>query len=343
MRTPRSPMTDRLFWRAAWAAWGPGIRRIGTVLLIAWFSWHTWDRISFFVRRGFPVGIDATIYYRGAVAWLHGADPWSAAVFVGGSSFHYAGSPVTTVLMAPGTLLGEQPFTIAWLALTWAAAVWTLRRLHLPIWWLLFPPLAEGLFSANPQIVVLALLVAYGPLASAIATGLKVYAFIPLLGESRWRQVVIAVALNAATILVAPGLWLAYVQRFATISGRLAVESIHGLSAYPVPALLAVTSLALLALAFVVRDRRAAGWLAVPAVWPSSQFHYSTMALPVMTLLLAVVLAVPQMQLPAIAILLEIGRRLIAPPLTRWLAPPAPAQAPSPLPATVARPERIAS
>jgi hypothetical protein len=338
-------LIDRAGWRAAWEAWGPVLRRIGTVLLVAWFAWHTWDRISFFVRHHFPVGIDATIYYRGVVAWLHGGDPWSAAVHVGGSAYHYAGSPVTTVLLAPAALLGEQQFTIAWLALTWAAAVWTLRRLRLPPWWLLFPPLAEALFSANPQVVVLALLLANGPLASAIATGLKVYAFLPLAGESRWRQIAIAVALNAATILVAPGLWLAYLQRFAAISNRLALESLHGLSAFSIPALLAVTLLALLVLALVVRDRRAAGWLAVPAAWPSSQFHYSTMALPVMTPLLAVLLAVPQMQLPAIAIVLEIGRRLVVPPLARRLAPPARAALPAPtgIPVPVTRPARIAS
>jgi hypothetical protein len=301
--------------------WGPAIRRIGTVLLAGWFAWNTWNRISFFVRHQFPAGIDATIYYRGVVAWLHGGDPWSASVVVGSSPYHYAGSPVTTILLAPAALLGEHEFTIAWLVLTWVAALWILRRLGLPPWWLLFPPLAEALFSGNPQVVVLALLLTQGRLAAAVATGLKVYAFIPLAGEGRWRQVALAVAFNAATILVAPALWIAYVQRFAAISNRLAIESLHGLSAFYVPGLLAVAVLALAVLVLVVRDRRAAGWLAVPAAWPSSQFHYSTMALPVMTPLLAVLLAYPQMQLPAIAIVLEVGRRLVTPWVTRLLAP----------------------
>ena len=289
----------------------PNLRRLGSILLFAWFAWHTYARISFFVDRHFPVGIDATIYYRGVAAWLHGGNPWDAAVRVGGSTFHYAGSPVTTVLMAPASLLGEQAFTIAWLVLGAVAATWTLRRLGFPIWWLLFPPIAEALFSGNPQLVVLALLVANGPLASAIATGLKVYAFIPLFGERRVRQIVAAVALNAATIAIAPGLWLDYLRRFGAIASRLAAESYGGLSAYPVPALLAVTCVALLVLA--LRDRRAAGWLAVPAAWPSTQFHYSTMALPVMTPLLAVLLSIPQFQLPAEVIILEIGRRLVTP------------------------------
>ena len=83
----------------------------------------------YFVDHNFPVGIDAKIYYRGVVAWLHGANPWDAAVTVGGSAYHYAGSPVTTVILAPAALVSEDVFTAAWLVLTWAAAAWTIRRL----------------------------------------------------------------------------------------------------------------------------------------------------------------------------------------------------------------------
>lgn len=292
----------------------PVARRVGTVLLAVWFAWHTYDRISFFVDRRFPVGIDATIYYRGVVAWLHGSNPWDAAVVVGGSAYHYAGTPVTTVLMAPAGLLSEGAFTVAWLVLTWVATVWTLRRLRFPLWWLLFPPIAEALFSANPQLVVLALLVANRSVTSAVATGLKVYAFIPLVGEGRWRQISLAVAFNAATVVIAPSLWLDYLRLFGSISSRLEYESQEGGSAFYFPVLLGVTAAALLILA--LRDRRAAGWLAVPAVWPASQFHYSTMALPVMSPLLAVFLAVPMIRLPAVVIILEVGRRLVEP----WVA-----------------------
>jgi hypothetical protein len=287
---------------------------VGTVLLAVWFAWHTYDRISFFVALRLPVGIDAMIYYRGVVAWLHGANPWDAAVVIGGSTFHYAGTPVTTVLMAPAGLLSEGAFTAVWLVLTWVAAIWTLRRLRFPLWWLLFPPMAEALFSANPQLVVLALLVANRSLASAVATGLKVYAFIPLFGEWRWRQIALAVALYAATVVIAPALWLDYLRLFGSISSRLESETQKGGSAFYFPVLLAVTAAALLLLA--LRDRRVAGWLAVPAVWPSSQFHYSTMALPVMSPLLAVFLALPIARLAPVAIIVEVGRRLVG----SWVA-----------------------
>ena len=123
-----------------------GIRRAWPVLLCAWFAWQTWIRISYFVSHDFPFGIDARIYYRGVLAWLQGSNPWDAAVSVGGAAYHYAGSPVTTVFLAPAALVSEDVFTAAWMVLTWAAAAWTIRRLNLPIWWLLFPPFSEALF-----------------------------------------------------------------------------------------------------------------------------------------------------------------------------------------------------
>lgn len=322
---------ERLLIRERVDTYGPIARRIGSVMLAAWFAWQTYARISFFVDRDFPIGLDATIYYRGVVAWLNGTNPWDAAVSVGGSAYHYAGTPVTTVIMAPAALLSEEVFTAAWVVLTLVATIWTLRRLNFPLWWLLFPPIAEALFSANPQLVVLALLVANHPVASAVATALKVYAFIPLFGENRWRQIAVAVAFNAATIAIAPGLWLDYLRQFGSISTRLESESLQGLSAFYFPALLAVTVLALVILA--LRDRRAAGWLAVPAVWPSSQFHYSTMALPVMSPLLAVFLAVPMLRQPPVVIVLEVARRLVAPWVARQLMPPGRSPEPMPPPA----------
>ena len=321
--------------RAKWlrvATWyeihGRRVRQAGNLLLFLWFAWQTYARISFFLRLNFPWGLDATIYYRGVIAWLHGADPWAASVSVNGYAYHYAGSPVTTVLMAPLSVIGEQAFTYGWLGLTLLATVWTLRHLGFPLWWLLFPPIAEALFSGNPQLVVLALLVTNNPIAAALATGLKVYAFIPLLGETRWRQIGIAVLFNAATIPIAPGLWLAYVRELGAISSRLEVESLQGLSAFYFPVLLAITVVALVLLA--LRDRRAAGWLTVPAIWPSSQFHYSTMALPVMSPLLAVLLAFPYLRLPPVAIVLDIARRLLTPLVVRLLTTPSAAPATRP-------------
>ena len=72
-----------------------------------------------------------------------------------------------------------------------------------------------------------------------------------------------------------------------------------------------------------LKDRRAAAWLAVPAVWPASEFHYSTLALPVMTPILAVLLAPNIQRLPPVAILVDGIWRLAGPTLRRmtrdWL------------------------
>jgi hypothetical protein len=287
-------------------------------VLLAWFAWQTWQRLSFFFIRNFPLGLDARIYYRGVQAWLNGGNPWDATVSAGGAAYHYAGSPVTTVILAPSSLLSEDAFTALWLALTWLSAIWLLRRVHLPIWWLLFPPISEALFSANPQLIVLALILADRSWLAAIGTALKVYAFIPLAGEGRWRAIGVAIVFNAATILIAPALWARYIDEFGSISNRLEFESIQGFSAFYFPVMLGllVVALGLLAL----RDRRAAGWLAVPAIWPASQLHYSTMALPVMSPLLAFGLAIPLLRLPPEIILVEVVRRLVTPPLTNYVA-----------------------
>ena len=91
---------------------------VGQVALAAWFADWTYVRIASFVARNVPVGQDIVIYYRGVRSWLNGGDPWAASVIVGHQTLSYAGSPGTTVLLAPSALLSESQFTILWLGLT---------------------------------------------------------------------------------------------------------------------------------------------------------------------------------------------------------------------------------
>ncbi len=292
-------------------------RFVWPIGLALWFAWNSWQRVSFFVDRTFPIGIDSRIYYRGAWAWVHGGDPWEAGVNVLGTTFHYAGTPVTTLVYAPFTVLPEELFTLLAVSAGLAAAAFTVWRLKLDWYWLLFPPLVEGLFSANPQILVVGLLlVGWGP-ASALATMLKVYAFVPLFGEARWRHIALAIAANAVTIVLAFDLWRAWLGDSADINGRLLREAFGGFSAFGRWPLFVALLVALLLLA--VRDRRAAGWLAVPALWPATQFHYQTMAMPTMTPLLAVLLAYPSFDIPAPAILADVLIRLVAPLVVPWV------------------------
>ena len=101
------------------------------------------------------VGIDGRLYYRAAQTWLAGGDPWTAYTATNtrppsGQYIHemFVGPPPTVLAFVPFVWIPETLFVVGWLAVTVAAAVYTIRRLGLPIWWLLFPPLMEGLIAA---------------------------------------------------------------------------------------------------------------------------------------------------------------------------------------------------
>jgi hypothetical protein len=299
------------------------LRFIRQATLVAWFFFFSYVLVvDTLVARGIPLGMDIRIYYRGVQNWLAGGDPWTANVFANHSTFSYAGSPATTILLAPSALLSEDQFTLLWLVLTALSAIAIVRWLRLPFWWLLFPPTAEALYSGNPQIVVLMLLLAgagrAGLLADTVSVALKVYAWIPLFGERRWRRIGLALILTIATFAIAPSLWINYLDQFGAISARLAQESNKGFSAFYFPFLLVPTAIAIL---FLWRlDPRTAMWLAVPALWPSSEFHYSTFAQPVMTPMLSVLLAVPAHFLTPISITLYVVWRYASDPVHERLA-----------------------
>ncbi len=299
------------------------LRILGQVALAAWFAGMTFLRIARFVGDKVPLGQDIRIYYRGVEQWLHGGDPWAAQVMVNShTAFNYAGSPATTVLLAPSAVFSESQFTLLWLGLSAWSALAIVRWLRLPPWWLMFPPTAEALYSGNPQLVVLMLLLATagrrGVVAESIAVTLKVYAVIPLLLERKLRGVALALGLTILTFVVAPSLWIRYLNEFGKISANLAQQSDDGYSAFYYPLLLVPTAIAIVLL--WRRDGKAAAWLAVPALWPSTEFHYSTFAQPVMTPLLAVLLAVPTPQLAPVAIMLYVFWRFAMEPVRTRLA-----------------------
>jgi hypothetical protein len=293
------------------------LRVLGQIALAAWFAGLTYMRIARFVSSDVVLGQDIRIYYRGVQSWLNGGDPWAGEVAVRHFPFNYAGSPATTILLAPSALLSEDQFTAVWLVLSALSALAIIRWLRLPLWWLLFPPTAEALYSGNPQLVVLMLLLAgagrTGVVADTISVALKAYAVIPLLGERRLRRIGLALVFTIATFVIAPSLWFDYAGKFGTISARLAQQSGNGYSAFNYPLLLVPTAIAILLL--WRRDPKAAAWLAVPALWPSTEFHYSTFAQPVMTPLLAVLLAVPTNQLAPVAIMLYVFWRFASAPV----------------------------
>jgi len=255
------------------------------------------------------IGVDTRIYYRGSAAWLAGEDPWavvaSYTVPYGTNYYHYAALPSATVLLSPLALLPEAAAVGLAVVASVAAAVYIVRALGLAWWWLLFPPLLEGVWAGNPGVILLALLVSGRWAALAVAPVVKAYLGVPPFLEGRLRPLVASALLGLGTILVAPDLWRSFLSQAGFVSQRLMSESGggYGASAYPLLYLLAVPAV----LALLAWRRRHGAWLAVPALWPASEFHYSTFLMPIVRpggagLALAAALAVPVRGLPVVAI-----------------------------------------
>lgn len=248
-------------------------RRIG---LPAWFA--VIDLL--WIVNPTALGIDARHYQRAADAWLSGGDPWKVTEH----GIAYSAGPHTLLFYAPTSLLPPGLSEIVWMALGIAASAWLVRRLKLPWWWIAFPPLAHSIWNGNPQTIALALLVYGGPIAAALAVGLKLYVGVPLLG--RWRDLAVTAILLLVTLPLLP--WQLYLHDGLGVA-NLAATSWNG-SAWRFPILIPPTLLAL----WVLRER-GAEWFAIPAVWPATEFYYVAMALPAVAgyPMLAALLALP--------------------------------------------------
>lgn len=225
------------------------------------------------------VGFDARIYYGGSAAWLSGQDPWATGALLNGRLFSYAGLPPTAILLVPLTFLPEEAAVWLLLALSLAAAVAVVRVLRLPLVWLAYPPLLYGVIAANPHVLVLALILAGRRWGGAVASVLKIVAIPPLIGERRWRELLVAAVLIGATAVAFPGSWSSFLDQAATIQNTITAESGGTLSAWGMPIPFAATLISLCVLAWV--DIRAAAWLVVPALFPTTQYYYAMFALPV--------------------------------------------------------------
>jgi hypothetical protein len=260
------------------------------------------------LARHYPetIGIDTRIYYRAAEAYVDGGDPWSAyASGTGDNEYHFAALPPTVLVFVPLTLLPERfaVWVVLWISVL--SAYYIVRRLRLPLWWMLFPPLVQGIYAANPQVPLLAMLISGVSALAAVAPMLKIYAFAPLVGNRWITAIAIATGYLALSIVVAPSLWASYLDRAGDIAARLVVEAKGGYSATGTEPLLVAAALLGLGLLATV-DFPAAGWLASPALVPASQFHLSTMAMPVLAarpaIIFTVAMALPVKELPTAAI-----------------------------------------
>ncbi|MGK2850000.1 MAG: glycosyltransferase 87 family protein [Candidatus Limnocylindrales bacterium] len=234
-------------------------------LLPLWFAGYAVLMLYNYGTHGF-LFLDIAVYREAALSAIAGGDPWAAQV--GGLAF--AAPPPTLLLFLPVTFLPLELATLVVTVALAAAAIWSIRRLRLPWWWLLFPPLFECLIVGNPDVLVLAFLLMRGPLAG-VAVVAKVYGVIPLIYQRRWGALLVGCALSALTL----PLWPAFFDSLADINSSLDSQS-EGFSAWGTWWLVPT------ALALWVLRRKGAEWLVVPGLWPHTQIHYGAMSLPVM-------------------------------------------------------------
>lgn len=256
------------------------------ILLATWFFLLSAMRLSLLIKTT-PLGFDARLYHAATDVWLAGGDPWDVTL----NGIRFAAPPPTLLAMLPFALLPGDLAVALLVALGVAASVWAIRKLRLPLWWLAFPPLVDGLWNANPQVLVVPLLLAG---AAPIAVFVKAYAGVVPLIRLEVRALVVTAILLLVTAPFLP--WATFIADFGVISRALYVQSAGGMSVWAVPILI---PLALLAAWLAGRERTA--WWAVPVFWPSTQWYYGSMALPAMTTLSAAVLAVPITGAPVVA------------------------------------------
>lgn len=271
-------------------------------ILPVWFSVIS-ILVANAVFAGNGVGLDTRIYRSAAIEALRGADPWAtrASTTPGVEGFLFAAPPPTVIAAMPLTLVPEPVAVVVWAAVLVVAAVATVRALHLSLWWALFPPITDSVLNGNPDILVVALLVAGGRIGGAVAPLFKVYALVPLLAQYRWPTLAVAMVLIGLSL----PLWWTYLPQVGPVTETLRAQSRGGSSAFGT--LFVVPTI----LALLIVDRRSAGWLAVPAIWPYTQFHYSCVALPALGTFSAMAMALPIPGLPAVVVLAIAGYRLI--------------------------------
>ena len=271
------------------------------------------------------LAIDARHYQRAASVWLAGGNPWSVTE----SGVPYAAGPHTLLFYAPTSVLPLAVSVTIWMLIGIAASVWLVRRLRLPLSYLLFPPLAHAMWNGNPQNLALALLVAGGPIAAALAVGLKLYAGLPLIG--RWRDLIVAAVVLVVTLPFLP--WQLYLEQGLGVGSHLA--SAWNGSAWRVPLLIPPTLLAL----WILR-RRGAEWFLVPAVFPATQFYYVAMALPALVgrPLIAAALALPMILMTPLVVIVFAAWTVYEGRARRATTAPPPTAPPPTAPPTTAPP-----
>lgn len=250
------------------------------LLLIAVFALAGAREVIYPIIEPGILGSHGAIYAAAARAWLTGGDPWS----VGPPAAIFAGPPTMLLPFVPLAFLPWDVVRFLSVGIAALLAVWVIRRLGLPGYWIGYPPILGSVILGHPELLVLALLVLGGPL-SGLAAVVKPYAAFPLLAERRWRAFGVAAAVVVATAIVLP--WGRFLAEGSEISATLARQA-HGDSVFGNWPLVAVAIVALAGLGL-----RRGLWLAVPVLWPYAQPGYKAISVPAMSRLLAIAWAIP--------------------------------------------------
>jgi hypothetical protein len=256
-------------------------------LLPLWFLLLIARPVVDYLTHEPTICFDCRLYVAASRAWLEGTNPWEVTY----RGLYYAAPPPSLLPLAPFTIL---PTPFDWMAvgvLVVAATILTIRMLRLPWWWLLFPPVVQGVLSGNVQMLLIPLILAGGGWLAAL---LKIYALVPLAFLGKWRQVGLALLIILVTIPILP--WTTYLANLSVINERLDAQTGYGLT-FQQSALLFLPAL----VGFAAIGREKSAWLAVPALWPSQQWYYSSLALPVRSALVGALIAVPMVGSGALA------------------------------------------
>jgi hypothetical protein len=121
-----------------WRFVGRGLAIAG---VIACFALSSVAPLSYYFRdHSDHLWIDAHIYFRATEAWLGGADPWRGTYL----DIPFAAAPPSLLLNVPLLPFGEGFAVAFWPIANALAIVLLLRRLRLPLWWILFQPILEA-------------------------------------------------------------------------------------------------------------------------------------------------------------------------------------------------------
>ena len=206
---------------------------------------------------------DAHVYFHATQAWLAGQNPWTSTSGV----IPFAAPPPALLLNLPLAPFGEDAAVAFWVVANSLAIVVLFRRLRIPIYWLLFQPIAEGWFAASPDLALAGFALLGGGWLAALV---KPYAIPALLGARRWRAVFGGLVLAALSLLVLP--WAAFFDSADTISQSLRAWG-RPISAFGDPVLMVFVAIALVSLGL-----RRGLQLATPGLL-AAQPHYMVFSL----------------------------------------------------------------